>query len=295
MTKSAFITLLLVFTTLFSSKLAAQSEASTLYMQVTYLSVDSESNAAVRDLMTNEWTTNQIERVERGEILDWNFYEALITGPFDSYNYVYITKTTEYAQLFYEPEVSDKPNKGFRVLQNEIWVLQGAALPTDENERNLGDNVELDDAVRISVPTQNGSFTSEVSGIGHNGMLSNGNYITKNYMDTRGSSGEHRVIELDFWRQIHHTRIDNGILDSWAMYTMSKPGGSSRLYNYSTIDYYESLDDISGFDSRALAEIAHPQLSGEQIDGFFNRTAPSRTAYKTELWRRIASTHAQID
>lgn len=290
MTKSAFIALLLVFTTFFNSNLAAQNETPTLYMQVTYLFVDSENDANVRDLMTNEWATNQIERVERGEILDWNFYEALITGPFDSYNYVYITKTTDYAQLFYEPEVSDKASRDIRVLQNEIWVLQGAALPSHEGDRS--DNVEHDDAIRISVPTQNRSYTSKVSGIGQNGMLSNGNYITKNYMDTRGSSGEHRVLELDFWRQIHHVRINNGILDSWAMYTMSKPGGSSRLYNYSTIDYYDSLDDISGFDARALAEVAHPQLSGEQIDDFFNRTGPSRTAYKTELWRRIASTHA---
>ena len=287
MRNSVFTALLLVFTTFLSNNLAAQSEPSTLYMQVTYVSVNSENDAEVREQMLSEWVPNQIERVERGEILDWNFYEALITGPFDSYNYVYITNTTDYAQLFYEPEVSDK---GFRVLQNEIWVLQGAALPTTDGDR--GEQIERDDIIRISVPTKNGSFTSEVSGIGHNGNLSNGNYITKNYMDTRGSSGEHRVLELDFWRQIHHVRIDNGILDSWAMYTMSKPGGSSRLYNYSTIDYYDSLDDISGFDSRALAEIAHPLLSGEQIDDFFNRTGPSRTAYKTELWRRIATTHS---
>jgi len=114
-----------------------------------------------------------------------------------------------------------------------------------------------------------------------------GKYITKNYMDSRGASGEHAAMELDFWKPIHYVRIDQDILNSWVMYTMVKPGGASIRYNYSTIDYYDRLSDIEGSVGMELARIAHPDLNDEELADFFTRTGESRTAYKTELWREV--------
>ena len=250
----------------------------------------------------------QTERVRIGAILDWNLYEALITGPDYAYNFVSITKTTQYGELFGEWESSRKLSEmgglipaGLLELNyalitpafSEIWVMQGAALTAGPGASLDDTDCQYPSCLLLAVPESDnsGSFiATKVRATGKSGILPSGNYITKNFMDTRGSSGEHFTLELDFWRPIHHVRIEQNILNSWAMYTLSKPGGSSRKYTYSTIDYYDRLSDIEGFDSRELAGFAHPELTPDEISTWMNRTGPSRTAWKTELWRRVIGT-----
>lgn len=250
------------------NRLNAQSDASkpTVYMQIQYLEILHPSS--VLDVMSQTLLPIQQKRVQADEILDWALYETLISGPNDRYRLISITKTHHYDELFREFSLSEKFHdssdekslmtaivfrESIRVIRSEIWVLEGDALSPGT-------------------------------------LLPKGSYITKNFLDTRGASGEHRTMELDFWRPIHHKRIENGILNAWAMYTLSKPGGSTRNYTYSTIDYYDTLGDVVGFDSREMARQARPSFSEDQISEYFNRTGPSRTAYKTELWRNILQT-----
>ncbi|MCC5927370.1 MAG: hypothetical protein JJU41_12505 [Bacteroidetes bacterium] len=237
-----------------------------VYVQIQYLEVQYAS--LMNEILSQTLLPFQQQRVNNGDILDWSIYETLISGPGDRYGMISITKTTHYNELFREFSASENHRNlggtvprqsmmsfhgAIRVLYSEIWILEGTALPPGDD-------------------------------------LAQGNYLTKNYLDSRGRSGEHRVLELDFWQPIHVKRIENGILNAWGMYTLSKPGGSSRKYTYSTIDYYETLGDVAGFDSREMARLAHPELSEDELSNFFNRTGPSRTAWKTELWRRILGT-----
>jgi hypothetical protein len=258
----------LIFVISTPNRLSAQSDASgpTVYMQIQYLEVLHPST--ILDVMSETLLPFQQKRVLADDILDWALYETLISGPNDRYGLISITKTYHYDELFREFSLSEKFHEvsdansmmtpqvfleSIRVIRSEIWILEGDALSPGAE-------------------------------------LPKGSYITKNFLDTRGASGEHRTMELDFWRPIHHKRIENGILNAWAMYNLSKPGGSTRNYTYSTIDYYESLGDVAGFNSREMARQAHPSFSEEQLSDYFNRTGPSRTAYKTELWRNILQT-----
>ena len=75
------------------------------------------------------------------------------------------------------------------------------------------------------------------------------------------------------------------------MFTLVRPGGTFLNYTYSTIDFYDRLADIEGHVGMELARTAHPQLSNEELEEFFNRTGPARSVYKTELWKQVWSTN----
>ncbi|MGF1670789.1 MAG: hypothetical protein ACFCU6_10085, partial [Balneolaceae bacterium] len=86
---------------------------------------------------------------------------------------------------------------------------------------------------------------------------------------------------------LHEERIKRDILDSWGMYTLIYPTGDALNYTYSTIDYYENLNDLRIPAGLPLARIAHPDLSEEELSEYFTRTGESRNLYKTEIWKRI--------
>lgn len=237
-----------------------------MYMQVQYLEV--KHGPLLNEILSQTLLPFQQRRVDEGSIVSWALYETLITGPDDRYRMVSITKTLHYGELFKE-------------------------FSAAENYRNLGGSVARQSMLSFheAIEVQYSEiWVMEGDALAEGASVAEGKYITKNYLDSRGRSGEHRSLELDFWRPVHHQRIEAGILNAWAMYTLSKPGGSSRRYTYSTIDYYGALEDVAGFDSREMARRAHPGLSEDELSGYFNRTGPSRTAWKTELWRRILTT-----
>ncbi len=249
----------------FSSASASAESERTVYLQIDYYSVQPGSAPAFVAMHEQFWLPVHEERIGDGKITGWSLYDALITGPTVDYDFVAITMTEEFGALYGadEPELLarvhagrgadalvETMNEGYRIVHSEIWRMNGAALPDGAD-----------------APA--------------------GPYITKNYMDARGASGEHESMELDFWKPIHYVRIDQDILNSWVMYTKVKPGGSSIRYNYSTIDYYDRLSDVEGSVGMELARIAHPDLSDEELSDYFARTSASRRAYKTEMWREV--------
>ena len=246
---------------------AETPENNTVYLQIDYYAVEAGQYQDFITLKEELWKPVQQERMDQGDIKDWHVYDALVTGYTADYQFVTITTTDDFTTLYgglqeelvasvHTGEDSDNLLKqmhaGFTKINSEIWSMDGAALP-------------------------DGAVGPE------------GKYITKNYMDARGASGEHESMELDFWKPIHYVRIDHDILNSWVMYSMVKPGGASREYTYSTIDYYDRLADIEGSVGMELARIAHPDLTDEELSDYFTRTSESRTAYKTEMWREVVS------
>ncbi len=250
-----------------ASALVVEQEA-VIYLQIDYYVLAEGMKPGFINTKETLWKPVHDERVRQGEIIRWSLYDALISGPTAEYDYVSITMTDKFGSLYGgtgldriisvhsgkdEDEMIEKMHEGYRIVNSEIWRMNGAAL------------------------SEEAAFPA-------------GKYITKNYMDSRGASGEHESMELDFWKPIHYVRINQDILNSWVMYIMVKPGGASIRYNYSTIDYYDRLSDIEGSVGMELARIAHPNLTDVELSDFFTRTGQSRTAYKTELWREVVTT-----
>ncbi len=256
--------MLVIFSPIFTQQVFA-GDGGPLFVKIDYFKAAPGGTGDYVNLEREIWKPLHEERYSRGIIKSWNFYQVMAGEPDVPYQFIAVNVFDDYDMIDYfdledimetvypdkKPEDLMKQTHASReVVRTEIWQVDGKIIP--------------DEATVVS-----------------------GNYLTVNYFDSRGGSGEHMEMELDFWGPIHETRIDKDILNSWTMYTLLYPGGDARIYTYSTIDYYESLGDMREPVGVGLAQVAHAGLSDEEIDDFFNRTGASRSLFKTELWKRL--------
>ena len=262
-----FILLPLIF---FSFQLTAFSQDQadeTLYLKVDYFKATGAQMTDYLEVELETWKKLHQERYERGIIKSWDFYSVVSAEPDAPYNYIAVNVFDDFSMIDYfdlnsiiqdvypdmnPDELMEKTRKSREVVRTEIWEVNGRIMDDDQHRPG-------------------------------------GNYLTINYFDARGGTGEHEEIELDFWGGIHEVRLDQDILNSWAMYSLLYPGGDARHYTYSTVDYYDELGDLREPVGMALAKIAHPDLSEQELNELFTRTGDSRTLFKTELWKRIGS------
>lgn len=255
----------LITVLLFSCLSYAQTE-DTYFLKVDYLKADGVNITNYLELEQELWKPIHQERINRGIIKSWNLYGVVAGGPDSKYNFIVANLFDEFGKIDYydiesiitdvHPDVNvddfmDQTHNSREVVHTEIWEVNGTIM---NEETTPG-----------------------------------GNYLTINYFDARGGSGEHAKMELDFWGAIHEVRVEREILNSWAMYTLLYPSGDARNYTYSTIDYYDELSDLREPVGMTLARVAHPNLTEDQLDEYFSRTGDSRSLYKTELWKVIDS------
>ncbi|TVQ03855.1 MAG: hypothetical protein EA359_08380 [Balneolaceae bacterium] len=239
----------------------------TLYLKVDYFKASSENIADYLYVEQELWRPIHQERLNRGIILGWSFYSVFVGEPDVPYNYIAVNVFDDFelvdyyglneivAEVYPDKDLSDfyqQTRESREVVRTEIWRVDGFAGASVEN-------------------------------------LPVGNYITKNFFDERGGTGEHMEMELDFWGGIHNVRVDREILNSWAMYTLYYPAGDARHYTYSTVDYYENLGDLTIGAGIDLARAAYPDRSDEELNELFARTGASRTLFKTEIWKLLDS------
>lgn len=262
--RTLFLSLLILLTV---SKFTAfaQDSDQTLYLKVDYFKAEGSQISDYLEVEQEIWKTIHQERLDRGIILSWDFYSVVAGEPDVPYNYIAINVFDDFSMIDYF-DLED--------IMSDVYPDKD---PGELMERTRASR----EVVRTEIWQVNGRIMDEVQ------TTPGGNYLTINYFDARGGSGEHVEMELDFWGRIHETRIDRDILNSWAMYTMIYPSGDAANYTYSTVDYYDELGDLREPVGLPLAGIAHPDLSEEELDDYFTRTAASRTVFKTELWRRI--------
>lgn len=250
-----------------SSTAYASAAEETLYLKVDYFHAAGSQMSEYLTLELDIWKELHRERYDKGIIRSWDFYSVFSGEPDAPYNFIAVNVFDDFSKIDYfdlesiirevypdkDPDaLMERTRQAREVVRTEIWQVNGRIM--DENQSTPG-----------------------------------GDYLTINYFDARGGSGEHAEMELDFWGRIHETRIDRDILNSWAMYTLLYPGGDVRNYTYSTIDYYDRIGDLREPVGMTLARVAHPNLSDEQLDEMFTRTGASRTLYKTEVWKRLGS------
>ena len=245
---------------------AAQTDNS-YYVKIDYLKAEGHQIGEYLELEQELWKPIHEERKQRGIIESWNLYSVVAGEPDISYNYIVVNVFDDFSKIDYyglneliddiHPDINrdefmERTRSSREVVRTEIWQINGLIMDTGQ-------------------------------------VTPGGNYLTINYFDARGGTGEHAEMELDFWGRIHEVRVDRNILNSWGMYTLYYPAGDARHYTYSTIDYYDDLSDLTEPVGMELARIAHPNLSEDELSDYFTRTGESRSLYKTELWKVIDS------
>ncbi len=80
-----------------------------------------------------------------------------------------------------------------------------------------------------------------------------------------------------FWEKIHEQRVKNGDIVGWDLWSL-KPGGESQGFQYMTVNVYN--DPVKMFngdgDFDAALKAAYPEISEEELNEEFNKTAKSR-------------------
>ena len=267
MNRNIFILLSSLLTIFFfaDSALSQDENDETLYLKIDYYKAAGDQITRYLETELELWKPVHQERYNRGIIKSWDFYSVLTAAPDAPYNFITINVFDDFSMIDYYD------------LDNIIRSV----YPDINTDEFMNQTRDSRDVVRSEIWEVNGRIMDD-------GQLApGGNYLTINYFDARGGSGEHAEMELEFWGRIHETRIDRDILNSWAMYTLLYPGGDARHYTYSTIDYYDDLGDLREPVGMALARIAHPGLSDDELNDLFTRTGESRSQYSTELWKRI--------
>ena len=250
-----------------SANLTAQDSNRSLYLKVDYFKAPSDQIGNYLHVEQELWKPVHQARLDMGIILGWSLYSVFVGEPDAPYNYIAVNVFDDFDKIDYF---------GLNEIVADIYP-----------DKDLSQFYEQTRATREVVRTEIWQVNDIV--IEDKNNLPIGNYITKNFFDSRGGSGEHERMETDFWGGIHQVRVDQEILNSWAMYTLYYPAGDARHYTYSTVDYYQNLSDMTIGAGIDLARIAFPDASDDELNENFNRTAQSRSLFKTEIWKLLDS------
>ena len=261
---SAAFLIVIIFT---SASLYSQSDRQSLYLKVDYFKAPSDQIGAYLHVEQDLWKPVHQQRLEQGIILGWSFYSVFVGEPDAPYNYIAVNVFDDFDKIDYF---------GLNDIVADIYP-----------DKDLSQFYEQTRATREVVRTEIWQVNAIVKNDDY--KLPIGNYITKNFFDARGGSGEHSTMEIDFWGGIHEVRVEREILNSWAMYSLYYPEGDARHYTYSTVDYYDALGDLTIGAGIELARIAYPDRSDDELNDYFARTSESRSLYKTEIWKLLDS------
>jgi hypothetical protein len=113
-------------------------------------------------------------------------------------------------------------------------------------------------------------------------------YVQLDYMKVKpGEGGQYVQLEREIWKPIHSYRLDSGTMAGWSLWGLVMPGGSAVNYNYKTVDYYHSLGDLAEPLTLEIISNVHPDLTGDELDAFFERTINARSVYRSVLLQLI--------
>ncbi|TVQ66838.1 MAG: hypothetical protein EA360_04975 [Balneolaceae bacterium] len=250
-----------------TSHVFSQTEENTLYLKVDYFFSSSERIGDYLKVEQELWKPVHQERVNRGIILGWGFYSLFAGEPNAPYNYIAVNVFDDFDKIDYF---------GLGDIVAEIYPEKDLGLFYQQTR-------ETREVVRTEIWRVDKTLYKE------SGQLPIGNYITKNFFDARGGSGEHMEMETGFWAGIHKARIDMELIHGWAMYSLYYPSGTAAHYTYSTVDFYERLGDLTAGAGIELARVAYPGQADELLNENFQRTAESRSLFKTEIWKLLDS------
>ncbi len=258
--------LLILFTTFFlSAQISLAQTNETRYLKVDYWAVPETGSAEYIDVETTLWKPLHQERLDRGIIKSWNFYEVMVGRKGVQYDYVTINIFDDFGMIDYF----------------DLDDIISTVYPDMDRDELMNRTLASRSNVHTEIWRVEGTVT------GGDSENPGGEYVTVNFMDASEGTGEFRKMEFDFWWAIHELRVERDILNSWAMYSLVFPEGTSRNYTYFTIDYYDRLGDIEEPVGMPLARIAHPDKSDEGLSNLFKKTGDARSVYKVELWKRV--------
>lgn len=251
------ILLLIFLFFLTSSILYAQSEPDQ-YLKVTYFQFQDNGIVFVNQLL-DELKNSQMSRVENGEIEAWRFYEVLFSSnATHRYNFVVVEIADELNDLQTDLTFEENSLSGLAInsllfsskIHSEIWGARGKVYSDQRPAPSLYKNV--------------------------------------NFMAVQSDRiDDYHTLEIDIAGPAQQYMTEIGLMDGWNFHRLIFPTGSAVKYNYTTSDFYSSLDQIeNGINANIMSEV-HPELNMSEFEDYADTI---RERVWSDLWKLVEST-----
>lgn len=231
------------------------------YMHVDYLKIENSSDDDFLRHISSTFLSIQELRKENGSIDNWYVYKVTYPGTQNSfYNYVVITISEQMSGFedVLEQYSDQLPRKDRQKL-------------TDDYMSFLSPNHSELWKIRNSVVTDDSFSPSR--------------YIVINYMNVGlGYEYEYQMFEDEIARPLHEERMNRNQMRGWELHELLMPRGLDYGYNFSTLDYFENLEDIEFGFTDELIRHTHPDTN---IIEFFENIYRTRDLVKSELWEMV--------
>jgi hypothetical protein len=256
----SFLSLLIILCS--SADLRSQSYQG-MYMHIDYLHVPADRESSFKDMVRSSFKPIQNARKQNGSIHSWYLYKVSYPGvPNSTHNYVAITLSNSLS--------------AFEDMEDQL----SGQLSTRERERML------QNYRRHLSPTHSELWRIQNSVIGE-GNEKPSRYMVMNYMNVGlGFEYEYQMMEDEVARPLHEQRMENGAMVGWELNSLIVPGGTNYGHNFSTIDYFERLEDMEfGFTDELIRQ-THPDTN---INEFFQNIYRTRDLVRSEVWELVES------
>lgn len=249
---------------------AAHAQAAqTRYVQIDYMHVPDDREAAYVELERALYKPLHEERIRRGLITSWGVYRIRFAPPDAPYNYATINVFDDFDKLEEEFPQAIVP-----------LVHPGLDAETLAN-RTL--------ATRAIVHSEVWQFVVSAQPDGQEAPR--GRYLMLNYMSVPpGGEDAYLSLERDLWQSLHQARIDSELMSGWSVYQLMLPRGEIMPYNFGTVDFYDHLGDVAELITEDLMQQAYPSSTDADLATMLERTNATRAIYKSELWERLDAT-----
>lgn len=124
-------------------------------------------------------------------------------------------------------------------------------------------------------------------------------YYSIDYMKVKPGMTEDYLACEKAWKKIHTYKMNQGVIEGWALEEVVSPSGSNTEYNYVTRQRFKSLKQLAAFQStHYFPDNWRSLLTHEEVK-LVERTGDLRTYVKNEVWssqdRVLASDMAGAD
>ncbi|MFK7922565.1 MAG: hypothetical protein AB8H47_11450 [Bacteroidia bacterium] len=210
----------------------------------------------------NIWKMIHQERKNAGLITGWELEQVLYpSGTGTEYDFVTITHFSSWKAI---DDLNDSWNEA-------TWNKLTQKLSSAQKE--MVDKVEM---YRELVKREIWTAQDVLEGEG----VATAKYRVENFMKIPAGGWEDWIeMETRFAKPVHQKSIDMGIRSGWYLTTMIMPGGEEMAYNASTLDMYNSWEDMNK-DEGAAWQAVYPDMSFAHANKRFEST---RTLVRSEV------------
>ncbi|PKD44506.1 hypothetical protein [Rhodohalobacter barkolensis] len=231
------------------------------YMHIDYLQIEPNEEDDFLQHLSSTFVSIQEARKESDNIENWYVYRVTYPGTQNSfYNYVVVTISQslsgfedvpdQFLEDFSKGEgqrMTESYRKYLSPNHSELWKIRNSVLQSDH--------------------------------------FSPSRYIVMNYMNVGlGYEYEYQMFEDEIARPLHEERMERDQMKGWELHELIMPRGIDYGYNFSTIDYFDNLEDIEFGFTDELIRHTHPDTN---INDFFDNIYRTRDLVKSEVWELI--------